>query len=182
MKAPRACYRCLSWVWSRSVLAGRANTPVYFTVPHWVTLVVGSAHSDEATKWAPAPQTRQANERDVVAAKRSSPPNCVFKDQANMDLNTVTVSLSCVSYHSTYSQGMKIDHVRTGKNVSISDTLLTFMAGDRARAEKAYCRWHYPVYITTAQFRLKVIPFRWEPEVLWYSNFAWGYIPPYSST
>ncbi len=37
----------------------------------------------------------------------------------------------------TYDQGMKMNHVRTGKNVSISDAV-TFMAGDRARAEKAY--------------------------------------------
>lgn len=37
----------------------------------------------------------------------------------------------------TYKQGMKMNHVRTGKNVSISDAV-TFMAGDRARAENAY--------------------------------------------
>ncbi|WP_346241441.1 EF-Tu/IF-2/RF-3 family GTPase, partial [Streptomyces malaysiensis] len=36
-----------------------------------------------------------------------------------------------------YSQGMKMKHVRIGKLVNISDAV-TFMAGDRERAEEAY--------------------------------------------
>ena len=36
-----------------------------------------------------------------------------------------------------YSQGMKMNHVRIGKQVSISDAV-TFMAGDRERAQDAY--------------------------------------------
>jgi peptide chain release factor 3 len=36
-----------------------------------------------------------------------------------------------------YSQGMKMNHVRIGKQVSISDAV-TFMAGDRERAADAY--------------------------------------------
>jgi peptide chain release factor 3 len=36
-----------------------------------------------------------------------------------------------------YSQGMKMSHVRIGKQVSISDAV-TFMAGDRERAQDAY--------------------------------------------
>ena len=36
-----------------------------------------------------------------------------------------------------YEQGMKMHHVRLGKDVNVSDAL-TFMAGDRNRAEMAY--------------------------------------------
>ena len=37
----------------------------------------------------------------------------------------------------TYTQGMKMNHVRLGKQINISDAV-TFMAGDRSRAENAY--------------------------------------------
>jgi peptide chain release factor 3 len=37
----------------------------------------------------------------------------------------------------SYQQGMKINHVRIGKQISISDAV-TFMAGDRSRAEEAF--------------------------------------------
>ena len=36
-----------------------------------------------------------------------------------------------------YKKGMKIKHMRTGKDVRISDAV-TFLAGDRAAAEEAY--------------------------------------------
>ena len=36
-----------------------------------------------------------------------------------------------------YSQGMKMKHVRTGKNMRVSDAV-TFLAGDREAAENAY--------------------------------------------
>jgi peptide chain release factor 3 len=91
---------------------------------------------DGLTKWAPAPQTRQANERDVEATEEKF-SGFVFKIQANMDPKHRDRIAFMRIVSGTYSQGMKMNHVRTGKTVSISDAV-TFMAGDRSRAEKAY--------------------------------------------
>jgi peptide chain release factor 3 len=87
-------------------------TPVYFGT---ALGNFGVDHMLEGlTEWAPAPQTREAIERPVEATEEKF-SGFVFKIQANMKMN----------------------HVRTGKNVSISDAV-TFMAGDRSRAETAY--------------------------------------------
>jgi peptide chain release factor 3 len=88
------------------------------------------------TQWAPAPQTRKANERDVEAIEEKF-TGFVFKIQANMDPKHRDRIAFMRIVSGTYNQGMKMNHVRTGKNVSISDAV-TFMAGDRTRAEKAY--------------------------------------------
>ena len=60
----------------------------------------------------------------------------VFKIQANMDpqhRDRVAFLRICSG---VYEQGMKMQHVRIGKEVRIADAL-TFMAGDRARVERA---------------------------------------------
>ncbi|MGF1875464.1 peptide chain release factor 3 [Photobacterium frigidiphilum] len=88
------------------------------------------------TQWAPAPQTRKANERDVEAVEEKF-TGFVFKIQANMDPKHRDRIAFMRIVSGTYNQGMKMNHVRTGKNVSISDAV-TFMAGDRTRAEQAY--------------------------------------------
>ncbi|PSU46747.1 peptide chain release factor 3 [Photobacterium frigidiphilum] len=88
------------------------------------------------TQWAPAPQTRKANERDVEAVEEKF-SGFVFKIQANMDPKHRDRIAFMRIVSGTYNQGMKMNHVRTGKNVSISDAV-TFMAGDRTRAEQAY--------------------------------------------
>ena len=91
---------------------------------------------DGLTKWAPAPMPRKANERDVVADEEKF-SGFVFKIQANMDPKHRDRIAFMRIVSGTYSQGMKMSHVRLGKQVSISDAV-TFMAGDRSRAENAY--------------------------------------------
>lgn len=91
---------------------------------------------DGLTDWAPAPQTRQANERDVKAEEEKF-SGFVFKIQANMDPKHRDRIAFMRIVSGTYKQGMKMNHVRLGKQINISDAV-TFMAGDRSRAENAY--------------------------------------------
>lgn len=91
---------------------------------------------DGLTNWAPAPQARAANERDVVATDEKF-SGFVFKIQANMDPKHRDRIAFMRIVSGTYTQGMKMTHVRLGKQVNISDAV-TFMAGDRSRAEFAY--------------------------------------------
>ena len=60
----------------------------------------------------------------------------VFKIQANMDPKHRDRIAFMRIVSGKYSQGMKMNHVRIGKQVSISDAV-TFMAGDRERAAYA---------------------------------------------
>ncbi len=88
------------------------------------------------TSWAPAPLPRAAEEREV----RPDEPELtgfVFKIQANMDPRhrDRVAFLRLVS--GKYEKGMKLRHVRAGRDVSISDAV-TFMAGDRERVDEAY--------------------------------------------
>ena len=91
---------------------------------------------DGLTEWAPAPQARQADTRKVSAEEEKF-TGFVFKIQANMDPKhrDRVAFLRVVS--GKYEKGMKLKHVRTGKDVVISDAL-TFMAGDRTHADEAY--------------------------------------------
>ena len=91
---------------------------------------------DGLTEWAPVPQPRQSNER-IVEAVEDSFTGFVFKIQANMDPKHRDRIAFMRIVSGTYKQGMKMNHVRIGKQVSISDAV-TFMAGDRSRAEEAY--------------------------------------------
>ncbi|MBU2969123.1 peptide chain release factor 3 [Pseudoalteromonas sp. C2R02] len=91
---------------------------------------------DGLTKWAPEPLSRQTAEREVEA-KEEKFSGFVFKIQANMDPKHRDRIAFMRIVSGKYSQGMKMDHVRLGKKVSISDAV-TFMAGDRARAEEAF--------------------------------------------
>ncbi|MGX9418420.1 peptide chain release factor 3 [Vibrio sp. RC27] len=109
-------------------------TPVYFGT---ALGNFGVDHMlDGLTEWAPAPMPRQANEREVVATEDSF-SGFVFKIQANMDPKHRDRIAFMRIVSGTYTQGMKMNHVRIGKQVSISDAV-TFMAGDRSRAEHAY--------------------------------------------
>ncbi|MCC4265421.1 peptide chain release factor 3 [Oceanimonas baumannii] len=91
---------------------------------------------DGLTRWAPAPQPRQTHEREV-GADDDKFSGFVFKIQANMDPRHRDRIAFMRIVSGKYSQGMKMKHVRIGKTVSISDAV-TFMAGDRERAEEAY--------------------------------------------
>ena len=88
------------------------------------------------TQWAPAPLARETNERKVDATEEKF-SGFVFKIQANMDPKHRDRIAFMRVVSGTYTQGMKMNHVRTGKNINISDAV-TFMAGDRTRAENAY--------------------------------------------
>ncbi|HDR1351378.1 TPA: peptide chain release factor 3 [Pasteurella multocida] len=91
---------------------------------------------DGLIQWAPAPQSRQADSRAVESSEQKL-TGFVFKIQANMDPKHRDRVAFMRVVSGKYEKGMKLRHVRLGKDVVISDAL-TFMAGDRSHAEEAY--------------------------------------------
>ena len=91
---------------------------------------------DGLVEWAPQPQPRLSSEREVTPAEEKF-SGFVFKIQANMDpkhRDRIAFMRVCSG---KYERGMKMHHVRIGKNIGVSDAV-TFMAGDRSHAEDAY--------------------------------------------
>ncbi|MCG8414050.1 MAG: peptide chain release factor 3 [Pseudomonadales bacterium] len=86
-------------------------------------------------QWAPAPQSRETESR-IVDAKEEKFSGFVFKIQANMDPNHRDRIAFMRVCSGQYEQGMKMRHCRIGKDVKVADAV-TFLAGDRARAEQA---------------------------------------------
>lgn len=89
---------------------------------------------DGFVEWAPTPLGRATHERDI-AANEEKFSGFVFKIQANMDpkhRDRIAFMRICSG---TYRQGMKMRHVRIGKDVKIADAV-TFMAGDRSAVEE----------------------------------------------
>ncbi|GAB1623427.1 peptide chain release factor 3 [Agarivorans albus] len=108
-------------------------TPVYFGT---ALGNFGVDHMLEGlTNWAPAPKPRATDIGEVTASDDSF-SGFVFKIQANMDPKHRDRIAFMRIVSGEYNKGMKMRHVRLGKDVSISDAV-TFMAGDRAAAEKA---------------------------------------------
>jgi peptide chain release factor 3 len=114
-------------------LAGKL-TPVYF----------GSAINnfgvrellDALVDFAPSPPPRQTLTREVGAEEENF-SGFVFKIQANMDpqhRDRIAFLRICSG---RYSKGMKVHHVRIGRDVKIP-TAITFMASDREHVEDAY--------------------------------------------
>jgi len=114
-------------------LAGKL-TPVYF----------GSAINnfgvrellDALVEFAPPPPKRATLSR-AVDPKEETFSGFVFKIQANMDpkhRDRIAFLRICSG---TYSKGMKVRHVRIGRDVKIP-TAITFMAADREHVEDAY--------------------------------------------
>ena len=114
-------------------LAAR-QTPVFF----------GSAISnfgvkellDEFVVHAPAPGQRETESR-VVAANEEKVSGFVFKIQANMDpghRDRIAFMRVCSG---EFNKGMKLKHVRSGKDMKIADAI-TFMAADRQHADTAF--------------------------------------------
>ena len=108
-------------------------TPVYF----------GSAINnfgikellDDYVLYAPGPQSRSTQSREVVPSEENF-SGFVFKIQANMDpkhRDRIAFMRICSG---TYKKGMKLNHLRIGKDIQISNAL-TFMAGDRSHTEIA---------------------------------------------
>jgi len=90
---------------------------------------------DDFVQWAPSPLDRQANER-MVSADEPAFSGFVFKIQANMDprhRDRIAFMRLCSG---RYSKGMKMRHVRIGKDVKIADAV-TFKAGERELVEEA---------------------------------------------
>ena len=86
--------------------------------------------------YAPAPLSR-ATTSDVVDSKSDQFTGFVFKIQANMDpkhRDRIAFMRVCSGQ---YSQGMKMRHVRIGKEIRVSDAV-TFLAGERSAAAEAY--------------------------------------------
>ncbi len=90
---------------------------------------------DDFVQWAPAPLDRDAAERTVVATEDTF-SGFVFKIQANMDprhRDRIAFLRICSG---RYLKGMKMQHVRIGKEVKIADAV-TFQAGERVLVEEA---------------------------------------------
>ena len=91
---------------------------------------------DGLTEWAPAPLPRSAQERSVMANEEKF-TGFIFKIQANMDpkhRDRIAFLRICSG---RYEKGMKMKHVRLGKEIRVGDAL-TFLAGDRAHLEMAW--------------------------------------------
>ncbi|MFT7245425.1 MAG: peptide chain release factor 3 [Candidatus Azotimanducaceae bacterium] len=90
---------------------------------------------DGFVEYAPAPLDRESDLRNV-SAREDKFSGFVFKIQANMDPKHRDRMAFLRVCSGKYEQGMKMRHVRNGKDVRISDAV-TFLAGERAQAESA---------------------------------------------
>ncbi|PKM30660.1 MAG: peptide chain release factor 3 [Gammaproteobacteria bacterium HGW-Gammaproteobacteria-11] len=91
---------------------------------------------DAVVDWAPKPLPRPAHEREVLPSEPSF-SGFVFKIQANMDpkhRDRIAFMRICSGH---YEKGMKLFHVRTGKELRIADAL-TFFAAEREHLEEAW--------------------------------------------
>ncbi|RLQ21254.1 peptide chain release factor 3 [Seongchinamella sediminis] len=90
---------------------------------------------DDFVQWAPAPLDRETTSRRVPAMDGTF-SGFVFKIQANMDprhRDRIAFMRVCSG---RYTKGMKMRHVRLGKDVKIADAV-TFKAGERVLVEAA---------------------------------------------
>ena len=90
---------------------------------------------DDFVEWAPEPLDRDTLSRTVPAGEEKL-SGFVFKIQANMDprhRDRIAFMRVCSG---RYTKGMKMRHVRIGKDVKIADAV-TFKAGERVLVEEA---------------------------------------------
>ncbi|HMW70802.1 MAG TPA: peptide chain release factor 3, partial [Cellvibrionaceae bacterium] len=90
---------------------------------------------DGFVEWAPPPQARASDVRPVQPHEPAF-SGFVFKIQANMDPKHRDRIAFMRVVSGSYTQGMKMQHVRLKKDVRISDAV-TFLAGDRNTVEEA---------------------------------------------
>lgn len=86
-------------------------------------------------EWAPIPQSRETQDRTVEPQEEKF-SGFIFKIQANMDpkhRDRIAFMRICSG---TYKKGMKMRHVRIGKDVKIADAV-SFKAGERTLVEEA---------------------------------------------
>ncbi len=91
---------------------------------------------DAFAEYAPTPKSRNATERTVEPGEEKF-SGFVFKVQANMDpahRDRIAFVRVCSG---KFSQGMKIHHVRIGKNIQVGNAI-TFQADSRKSVEDAY--------------------------------------------
>jgi peptide chain release factor 3 len=96
---------------------------------------------DSFVEWAPPPLARDAAINEQQETRSIDPhqekfSGFVFKIQANMDprhRDRIAFMRICSGQ---YTQGMKMRHVRTAKDIRIADAV-TFMAGERVLVEEA---------------------------------------------
>jgi len=90
---------------------------------------------DDFVQWAPPPLPRDALQRQVSPEEQAF-SGFVFKIQANMDprhRDRIAFLRVCSGQ---YSKGMRMRHVRVGKDVKIADAV-SFKAGERVLVEQA---------------------------------------------
>jgi peptide chain release factor 3 len=114
-------------------LAGR-QTPVFFgsAINNFGVTELLSAF----VEYAPAPQPRETTTR-TVDPQEEALTGFVFKIQANMDpghRDRIAFMRICSG---RYRKGMKMFHVRHGKEVRVGDAV-TFLAADRQHTDEAY--------------------------------------------
>ncbi len=110
------------------------QTPVFFgsAIANFGVVELLSAFVEHA----PAPRRRATTTR-VVAADEPALTGFVFKIQANMDpLHRDRIAFLRICSGS-YRRGMRLFHVRLGKEVRVADAL-TFLAADRQQADEAW--------------------------------------------
>jgi len=91
---------------------------------------------DGFSKYAPTPKTHPTVDREIAADEKDF-SGFVFKIQANMDpahRERIAFLRVCSGQ---YTKGMKMQHVRIGRNIQVANAL-TFMAGEREHVEEAY--------------------------------------------
>lgn len=120
--------------WDSAAFLRGEQTPVLFGTAlgnFGVNMVL-----DTLVAHAPAPKDHATTQR-IVHADEEKFSGFVFKIQANMDpkhRDRIAFMRVCSG---KYEKGMKMNHVRIGKDVRIADAL-TFLAGDREALEEAY--------------------------------------------
>ena len=126
--------RGASHQFDRDDFLGAVLTPVYFGTALG-NFGVGEM-LDGFVVNAPAPQPRETDER-AVGPHDEAFSGFVFKIQANMDpkhRDRIAFMRVCSGQ---YRQGMRMRHVRLGKDIKVSDAV-TFLAGDRAQTVEAF--------------------------------------------
>ncbi|WP_151704040.1 peptide chain release factor 3 [Nitrincola alkalilacustris] len=121
-------------VWDQQAYIEGRMTPVFFGT------ALGNfgvrEMLDNFVEWAPSPPARPTETR-AVEADEPNFTGFVFKIQANMDpkhRDRIAFMRICSG---SYTRGMKMKHVRTGKEVRIADAV-TFIAGERENVEEAW--------------------------------------------
>ncbi len=91
---------------------------------------------DDFVMHAPAPGAFKTTCREVIPSEEKL-TGFVFKIQANMDPNHRDRIAFMRICSGTFKQGMKLKHLRLGKDIQISNAM-TFLASDRKQTSNAY--------------------------------------------